>query len=79
MTALLDGFDSLDGKIPNGTGEFWRPFWDNSWFRGLAERGHQIHAYHINGWDYCGGKVGHTTRCVTYSDGSITNIAGWTA
>jgi hypothetical protein len=79
MTALLDGFDSLDGKIPNGTGEFWRPFWDNSWFRGLAERGYQIHAYHINGWDYCGGKAGHAARCVTYSDGSITNIAGWTA
>jgi len=74
MIALLNGFDSLDGKIPEGPDAFWRSFWDNQWFKGLAERGYLIHAYHMNGWDYCGGEAGHAARCVTYTTGSITNI-----
>ncbi len=76
MISLLNGFDSLDGKIPDGKYERLQMYWDNHWFKTLTERGYLIHAYHINGWDFCGGKAGHTTRCVTYSDGSITNIEG---
>ncbi len=74
MVALLNGFESLDGKIAEGSGAIWRLFWDSRWFRTLAERGYLIHAYHMNGWDYCGGEAGHAARCVTYTTGSITNI-----
>jgi hypothetical protein len=76
MIALLNGFDSLDGKFPEGPDAFWRSFWDNRWFKVLAQRGYLIHAYHMNGWDYCGGEAGHAARCVTYTTGSITNIEG---
>jgi hypothetical protein len=76
MIALLNGFDSLDGKFPEGPDAFWRSFWDNQWFKVLAQRGYLIHAYHMNGWDYCGGEAGHAARCVTYTTGSITNIEG---
>ena len=75
MIALLNGFESLDGKMPDTADEYWRPFRDSRWFRRLAERGYLIHAYHMNGWDYCGGEAGHAAHCVTYTSGSITNIA----
>ncbi len=76
LISLLNGFDSLDGKIPDGRRELLRGYWDNQWFKMLAERGYLIHVYYIHGWDYCGGEAGFTTRCVTYSDGSITSIEG---
>lgn len=78
MVALLNGYQSLDGKLGNGPeadGVNWRPYWDNRWFKELARRGYLVQAYYMNGWDYCGGAAGHAQRCVTYTIGSITNIA----
>ena len=74
LISLLNGYDSLDGKIPDGRQELFRMYSDNQWFKILAERGYLIHAYQIHAWDYCGGEAGYTTRCVTYSDGSIASI-----
>ena len=42
MIALLNGFDSLDGKIPDGLDTFWRSFWGNQWFKGLAQRRYHL-------------------------------------
>jgi hypothetical protein len=74
MIALLNGFDSLDGRIPDEEEGFARLFWDNRWFKVLAERGYLINLYHLQGWHYCGRDAGHAARCVAYSNGSITNI-----
>lgn len=76
MIALLNGFDSLDGRIPDETDRIARLFWDNRWFRLLAERGYNLNVYHLHGWDFCGSDAGYAARCVAYSTGSITNIEG---
>lgn len=76
VPALLNGFDSLDGNISGDADELLRQFWGNRWFKQLAQRGYFINAYHMKGWDYCGGEAGYAARCVTYTAGSITNIAG---
>jgi len=74
VVALLNGLDSLDGVMTEDPSDYLRLYWNNRWFQGLAERGYLINAYHLNGWDYCGGEPGHAARCVTYTSGSITNI-----
>lgn len=76
MVALLNGLETLNGNDPEGPDAHWQTLWDNRWFKALAQRGYLIHAYHMNGWDYCGRESGLATRCVTYTSGSITNIEG---
>ena len=74
MIALLNGLDTLNDTDSGGPDAYWQSLWDNRWFTALARRGYLIHAYHMNGWDYCGAEAGHTVRCVTYTSGAITNI-----